>query len=124
MRDLQVDATRPLANFVAALLFDDRGVLWVGTEIGLYRHDSVAGRFLHHGGDPAGAGGLHVSALAEDAEGTIWVGTFGAGLHRLERAGAGAILRPAGIALPQPTIWSVLAVPGALVLAGDGWLCT
>ncbi|GMU66952.1 MAG: hypothetical protein AMXMBFR36_32260 [Acidobacteriota bacterium] len=121
VRDLPVDPSRPLANFVAALLVDRRGRLWAGTENGLYRHDPAAGRFAHHGGDVAG--GLHVSALAQGGDGTIWVGTFGAGLFRLEGAGDGAVLRGAGVALPESTIWSMVAGGGALRIAGEGWLC-
>jgi signal transduction histidine kinase/ligand-binding sensor domain-containing protein len=121
VQDLPVDPARPLANFVAALLVDRRGRIWAGTENGLYRHDPAAGRFAHHGGDVAG--GLHVSALAEGGDGAIWVGTFGAGLFRLEGAGDGALLSPTGITLPQPTIWSMVAGGGALRIAGEGWLC-
>lgn len=121
VRDLPVDPSRPLANFVAALLVDRRGRLWAGTENGLYRHDPAAGRFAHHGGDVAG--GLHVSALAQGGDGAIWVGTFGAGLFRLEGAGQEALLRPAGIELPQPTVWSMQAGGGELRIAGEGWLC-
>jgi signal transduction histidine kinase/ligand-binding sensor domain-containing protein len=121
VREHPVDPSRPLANFVAALLVDRRGRLWAGTENGLYRHDPAASRFRHHGG--TGDGALHVSALAEGGDGTVWVGTFGAGLFRLEDGGEGATLRPAGVALPQPAIWSMQAGGGVLRIAGDGWLC-
>ncbi len=121
VRDLPVDPSRPLANFVAALLVDRRGRLWAGTENGLYRHDPAASSFRHHGG--TGDGALHVSALAEGGDGTVWVGTFGAGLFRLEGSGEGVTLRPAEVVLPQPAIWSMQAGGGVLRIAGDGWLC-
>jgi ligand-binding sensor domain-containing protein len=66
---------------VRTLLEDRGGVLWVGTEEGLWRA---------RGAEPVrvttreGGEGV-VRALAEDAGGTVWVGTDGAGLFRVEK---------------------------------------
>jgi PAS domain S-box-containing protein len=66
--DLPVQLTE-----VNALLLDRHGVLWVGTEReGLFRYHE--GRFTNL----RAADGLvsdHITALCEDAEGSLWVGT-------------------------------------------------
>ncbi len=76
-----------LANHVRALYLDRDGALWVGTHGGLYRHDPFRKRFVTLTADstnPNSLSGRAVSALCEDVQGFIWVGTFGAGVNRLD----------------------------------------
>ncbi|MCB1560369.1 MAG: diguanylate cyclase [Xanthomonadales bacterium] len=70
---------------VEALLQDQDGYMWFGTEAGLIRHDGS--RFVYFRNVPGDAGTLGsnlVNALLEDRSGSIWVGTIG-GLFRLNR---------------------------------------
>ncbi len=74
---------------VSALLEDAAGNLWIGTYRGgldrLDRGGAAAGTFAHFRHDPADPTSLaddQVTALAEDADGALWIGTFHGGLHR------------------------------------------
>ena len=66
---------------VRTLMEDSRGVLWIGTDQGLWRVQEPAPVRVatREGGEGA------VRALAEDAAGTLWVGTDGTGLFRVEK---------------------------------------
>src|SRR5687768_14136220 len=66
-------------NSVQALLQTEEGYLWVGTRGGLARFDGV--RFTTYG-LTAGLKSLHISDLASDGKGGIWIGTIGGGLSR------------------------------------------
>ncbi|MDJ0812996.1 MAG: two-component regulator propeller domain-containing protein [Woeseiaceae bacterium] len=71
--------------FVLAKAAD--GVLWVGGDHGLSRFDTTSGESLtwSHDADNPGSLSKHsVRALLEDADGTLWVGTYGGGLHRYD----------------------------------------
>lgn len=73
---------------VNALLIDRGGDIWIGTAAGLDRWDAATGRITRismRGGAPAMRG--PVSRLLEDADGSIWVASFEAGLARIERDG-------------------------------------
>ena len=56
-------------DYVAALLRDEEGTLWIGTDSGLFSYRD--GRFTLH---PAAATEKGVASLYEDRDGTIWVG--------------------------------------------------
>ncbi len=65
------------------LLQDRRGFLWIGTQDGLNRFDGYEFRVYRHAADdPASVADNHVTALAQDADGTHWVGTQAGGLSR------------------------------------------
>jgi ligand-binding sensor domain-containing protein len=69
-------------NSVQALSVDRDGRLWVGTRAGL---DRIEGRLVVPVGAELGLGGVFVTALATDPRsGTVWVGTRGAGLYRVD----------------------------------------
>jgi diguanylate cyclase (GGDEF)-like protein len=70
-----------VGGFVNALLHDRQGRLWVGQEsLGLMRIDPDGQRTIY--GRQQGLAGDSVFALAQDADGEIWVGTSG-GLGRV-----------------------------------------
>jgi diguanylate cyclase (GGDEF)-like protein len=75
---------------VLSLLHDGQDRLWIGTETGLGRLDG--GRFT---AVPLPDGTLKVTALAQDDNGRIWIGTANHGAYRLE---AGAIRPVVGTA--------------------------
>jgi ligand-binding sensor domain-containing protein len=106
---------------VRALLEDAAGVLWIGTDDGLWR--AAHGRPLRVSAREGGPGA--VRALAQDPAGTVWVGTDGAGLFRVER---GALVRAAA-SLPGAQVRAILSDPprglwlgtyGGLVLLRPG----
>jgi ligand-binding sensor domain-containing protein len=62
-------------------LFEDRtGHLWVGSAAGLDRCDRGRRACV----SVAGLRGSEVTDVLQDADGTLWVGTLGAGLNRLD----------------------------------------
>ncbi|MBX2873047.1 MAG: response regulator [Saprospiraceae bacterium] len=79
-------------DIVRVLLADKNGNIWIGTGYGppeygggLVRFNPSTGevkRFKHDPLDPNSLLDNRVSALMEDAEGTIWVGTYQCGLHQ------------------------------------------
>jgi len=63
----------------SSMMFDSKGFLWSGTETGLYRFDGVRYiEYLSTARDTSGYTGSVVSALFEDRDGIIWIGTAGA----------------------------------------------
>lgn len=67
---------------------DRAGTVRVGTVWGVFAHEPARKQFSHLEHDPddpdSPASGL-VSALAEDVDGAIWIGTIGGGLNRWDR---------------------------------------
>ncbi|MGH9361895.1 MAG: ligand-binding sensor domain-containing protein, partial [Thermoanaerobaculia bacterium] len=78
-----IEAPSPTAqrsHLVRSLLVARDDALWIGSDHGLFRRHG--GRFTEYG--PAqGLPPFSIRALAEDAAGTLWVGTEGGGLARL-----------------------------------------
>jgi signal transduction histidine kinase/ligand-binding sensor domain-containing protein len=115
-------------NFVVTLFRDRAGNVWAGTENGLYRHDTHPGPFRHHAtipGRPDDSSGPAVSALLEDADGVVWVATFGNGLYQLDGAAASpTTLRPVPLDLDQEAIWSLFELDGELLVGTGETLCT
>lgn len=82
-------------NNVRAIYEDRKGNFWVGTggpgpttKGGLNRFDRNTGIFIRYLSDPGDPGTLidnRVWALCEDHTGTFWVGTWGDGLHIMDR---------------------------------------
>jgi ligand-binding sensor domain-containing protein len=68
-----------------AVLEDQFGVLWVGTEHGLLRLDRDRKEFIRYRNDPSDSESLPadwILALYEDREGGVWVGTANASVAR------------------------------------------
>ena len=66
---------------------DHQEALWLGTtDQGLYRYDPITGEAKHFAPRAGSANGLptdQIRAINEDADGRLWIGTWGAGLCRL-----------------------------------------
>jgi ligand-binding sensor domain-containing protein len=79
-RALPADSTSLPGNTVFSLYEDDHGTLWVGTDNGVVRYDREEDAFVQV------APGLRpfVSAIYLDRTGMLWLGTFDAGLYRLD----------------------------------------
>ncbi len=81
---------------VTALAQDEAGLIWVGTTVGLVRHDGYQLRPVPVGGPQAGAvGASFVRCLLAAPGGVLWVGLEGEGLARLDIASqAWTLFRP------------------------------
>jgi len=87
------------SDYVSAVLKDNQGRVWVGTNKGLDQLNVETGEFTHYKNDPGNATSLsydYVLNIYEDRQGTIWVATAGwpwvggpedGGLNRLEQNG-------------------------------------
>ena len=77
------------ANPAPVVIHADRGgTVWVGTVWGLYRHElrrSTFGHLEHNPRDANSPSAGLVTALAEDHDGQVWIGTIGGGLNRWDR---------------------------------------
>ncbi len=108
------------AGRIQAALRDRAGALWIGTPTGLARRVAKARQFL---AVPLGGQTLGVSALFQDGDGRIWIGTVRNGLFVIDRPGsapraigAEAHLPPSSIsaitAAGPHTIWASLRASG------------
>jgi ligand-binding sensor domain-containing protein len=95
-----VGDTRTITDgVVTALAQDERGLIWIGTAVGLVRHDGYQLRRVTVGGKPAtpaatpaaspasgaaAGGSSFVRALLAAPGGVLWVGLEGEGLARLD----------------------------------------
>jgi len=70
------------------------GGVWVGSDGGLSSY--VDGRFQHIDGLP-GSEKIRVRSILQDRRGALWVGTEGAGLHRLDSRGRSVYDRRHGL---------------------------
>jgi signal transduction histidine kinase/ligand-binding sensor domain-containing protein len=76
---------------VRAIQEDQTGRLWIGTSGGLDRLDLAPDRstgtlthYRHDPDDPTSLSAGSVSAIHRDRQGTLWIGTYGGGLDRLD----------------------------------------
>ncbi|MGD9317883.1 MAG: two-component regulator propeller domain-containing protein, partial [Anaerolineae bacterium] len=73
-------------SVVSSILQDSRGFMWFGTQDGLNRFDGYEFVvYKHDPEDPDSLGGNFVQALHEDVSGTLWIGTNGGGISKLDR---------------------------------------
>ncbi|MEM9303025.1 MAG: diguanylate cyclase, partial [Pseudomonadota bacterium] len=90
LRGSDVELVRPSADHSTVLLHSrqDNRRVWIGLNIGLASIRLEDGVWRDEGRVP----GIDVSArtLIEDAAGRVWMGTEGAGVFRIDTAGAGA----------------------------------
>lgn len=76
-------------NSLQSLAFveDNEGILWIGTWGGLNRFDPATGSVRHFRtdyNDPNTLRSDRVISLYHDGDNTLWIGTFGGGLSRLD----------------------------------------
>lgn len=73
-------------NTVYCVFQDSQGFLWFGTE-SLIRYDGYNFRiFKHDPRDPASLSKDVVADICEDRTNVLWIGTYGGGLNRFDRA--------------------------------------
>ena len=78
-RHKPTDSTSLLSDEVFCLYQDNEGGLWAGTARGLSKYNPVTGSFTNY---KLG----YVRAILEDNSGNFWIGVFGRGLVKLNRA--------------------------------------
>lgn len=101
--------TTPTSSIIHDLAVAGAGRIWVAGNQGMDRFDPASGRFESFRHVPGLVGSLpydDVQAVMEDSNGTIWVGTGGAGLGRHT---------------PEPPQFSVMDLPRAGRDSGAVW---
>lgn len=73
-------------NSVYAMLQDQKGFLWLGTEDGLNRYDGHEMKVYRTSSQEASISDNHIITLYEDHAGLLWVGTEGGGLNKFDPA--------------------------------------
>ncbi|NET32489.1 MAG: response regulator [Cyanothece sp. SIO1E1] len=77
---------RLVKGLVFDIVQDSFGLMWFATEYGLVRYDGHSVKtFSHEPDNPNSLAGNVVTALAEDGQGNLWVGTQNSGLHYFDR---------------------------------------
>ena len=79
-------STNVLDQMVGSLHIDSENIVWFGSSQGLYAYDPVIDsfyHFVHSAMDPNSLGDNRIQTIAEDHNGTIWVGTREGGLNKM-----------------------------------------
>jgi signal transduction histidine kinase/ligand-binding sensor domain-containing protein/CheY-like chemotaxis protein/HPt (histidine-containing phosphotransfer) domain-containing protein len=84
--DVKSDASLS-SDQIWTLRQDKTGDVWIGTQEGLDRWHATTGRISRVGERDAPVLRGEVSQVLENADGTLWVGSFDAGLALIDRAG-------------------------------------
>ncbi len=70
---------------VNCILQDSQGFMWFGTKDGLNRFDGYTFQvYRHDPEDPQSPSHNQVMSIYEDADGALWIGTYGGGLDRFD----------------------------------------
>lgn len=109
---------------VAAICQDETGFMWFGTQNGLNRYDGYEMTvYRYNSDDPHSLNSNNITAIYEDSENNLWIGTGGGGLHLYDR-NHDRFTRIVGDpedwkTLSDNTIWSILEDS-----RGDLWIGT
>jgi GAF domain-containing protein/ligand-binding sensor domain-containing protein len=127
------DAQSLSDNDVGSVLEDRDGVLWFGTHSGLNRlgaedrSDPDAVQFTHYQHDPNDPQSLShniVFVIHEDRASTLWVGTWGGGLNRFDRASGTFTHYRVKDGLPNDVVYGILEEAAPPDGGGGLWLST
>ncbi|MDO9255685.1 MAG: two-component regulator propeller domain-containing protein [Bacteroidales bacterium] len=75
-------------RYVKSIFQDGNRTIWIGTDLGLLKfseNGQLLQSFVSNLSDPYSINKGGVSAILEDRKGRLWVGTWGGGLHELNR---------------------------------------
>ena len=85
----QVSNANSLSNNTVNAIFTDGDLLWIGTAGGgLNQYNHKTGRFLHYKHNPLKSNSIagdYVTTILKTPDGTLWVGTWGNGLCKIDR---------------------------------------
>lgn len=121
------------SDFVRAICEDQQGDLWIGTQGGglnqlsLAEQQKVEPEFIHFKNDPENPATLsndYVFSILEDSDGSLWIGTFGGGLNKFNRASGTFSCFRKEDGLPSNAIYGILAEPKHAHRPGYFWLST
>ena len=101
------------SNCIHTCVEDSHGGLWFATENGLNCFDGRRFEFVGNAG-----AGEHVRSICEDRQGSIWIGTNGGGVNRID-ADSSATKITTGDGLAHPSVTSI-----ALDSEGHIWVGT
>jgi ligand-binding sensor domain-containing protein/signal transduction histidine kinase len=101
-RAWQIDDGLP-NNLVRAITQTPDGYLWVGTRMGLARFDGIHFRRYDPQNTPA-LKNPNISALCVDANGFLWIGTYGEGLLHMEPSGFSGYTSTNGLVGDEVTV--------------------
>jgi signal transduction histidine kinase/ligand-binding sensor domain-containing protein/DNA-binding response OmpR family regulator len=80
-------STNSISNYINEVHVDSRNHLWAGTVNGLYLLRKTDHSFTHFANDPSDKNSIShndIREIFEDAQSTLWIGTEGGGLNRLD----------------------------------------
>jgi signal transduction histidine kinase/ligand-binding sensor domain-containing protein len=120
-----------LSGEVNTIVEDRAGSVWFGTFGGVLRYDPQAKPFAHLSHEPGSRDTIAsnaVSAIYEGQDRRLWVGTYGAGLDEIDRAGGRVVhhrRHPGDAAsLCSDYVWDIApSHGGALWVGTTGGLC-
>jgi signal transduction histidine kinase/ligand-binding sensor domain-containing protein/AraC-like DNA-binding protein len=75
-------------RYVKSIFQDSGGIFWIGTDLGLMKfseNGQLLKTFINIPNDPQSINIGGVSAMFEDRKGRLWVGTWGGGVHELNK---------------------------------------
>ncbi|HEX4482139.1 MAG TPA: two-component regulator propeller domain-containing protein, partial [Rudaea sp.] len=98
------DSERGLASHSVNAIFQDRtGFIWIATDSGLHRYDGYGyQRFDHSVAGSASLPDSVITAIAQDGDGRLWVGTRSHGLTAIDAA-SGKILSNSQVDTAKPS---------------------
>jgi PAS domain S-box-containing protein len=101
----------PGGRYIRAIAMDENGAMWIGASGGLGRLDPGAEDFVHYLHDPKDPSSLsndNVLCIHEDSRGTVWIGTNGGGLNKLDRTKGTFVHYLQADGLPNNVVYGVL----------------
>ncbi|HEY3405572.1 MAG TPA: two-component regulator propeller domain-containing protein, partial [Ohtaekwangia sp.] len=98
------------ARYIATIMEDKQGDIWVGTNYGIDVLKRESGRFIHYGNEknnPTSLSSNDVIDIREDTKGRIWIGTYG-GLNLFDRSSRSFQSFTEADGLPHNSILTIL----------------